>query len=240
MAEKHDESRRKFLSRPVKIIPAVALAGTGMAQVSGALAQSAPGESLAGYKPVYFQEDEWQFLLAACDRLIPAEEAGPGAIAAHVPVFIDKQMLTPYGDGGLWYMQGPFHPDAVPELGYQLKYTPKEIYRTGIADTQAYCQKQYAGKRYQDLTEEEQIKVLSGLESGDVVLENIPGKTFFQYLLTNTKEGYFSDPMYGGNQQLAGWKTVGFPGARADYMDWIEQPNKAYPFGPVSIEGKRG
>jgi len=32
---------------------------------------------------------------------------------------------------------------------------------------------------------------------------------------------------------------IGFPGARADYADWIEQPGKVYPLGPVSIEGAK-
>ena len=43
--------------------------------------------------------------------------------------------------------------------------------------------------------------------------------------------------MYGGNKQMAAWKMIGFPGARADFTDWMDQAGKAYPFGPVSIEG---
>ena len=30
-------------------------------------------------------------------------------------------------------MQGPFHPDVAPELGYQLNQNPREVYRHGIA-----------------------------------------------------------------------------------------------------------
>ena len=32
-------------------------------------------------------------------------------------------------------------------------------------------------------------------------------------------EGYFADPIYGGNRDMAGWKLVGFPGVRYDYRD---------------------
>lgn len=242
MDKQKKESRRKFLFTPVKVLPALAVAGTGIGQVTTAIAQNRTGQGVTveGYHPVYFQPQEWQFLLAACDRLIPAEEAGVGALAANVPVFIDMQMQTTYGDGGLWYMEGPFHPDVVPELGYQLKFSPKELYRTGIADVNDYCVKQYEGKKFSEISEEEQISVLTDLESGKIELPNIPAKIFFQYLWTNTKEGYLSDPMYGGNKDMSGWKTVGFPGARADFMDWVGQYNKPYPMGPVSIEGKRG
>jgi gluconate 2-dehydrogenase gamma chain len=31
---------------------------------------------------------------------------------------------------------------------------------------------------------------------------------------------------------------IGFPGARADYLDWVAQPGKVYPLGTVTIEGK--
>jgi hypothetical protein len=46
---------------------------------------------------------------------------GPGGVEAGVPVFIDRQLDLPYGHGAYFYMQGPFHPDAHPTLGYQLK-----------------------------------------------------------------------------------------------------------------------
>ena len=64
-------------------------------------------------------------------RLIPNDDRGPGALEAGVPEFIDRQMNSPYATGTLWYMQGPFVPDAVPEMGYQLKLTPRELYRLG-------------------------------------------------------------------------------------------------------------
>ena len=63
---------------------------------------------------------------------------------------------------------------------------------------------------------------------------------FFLQLLANTKEGYFADPMYGGNRHMGSWKMIGFPGARADFADWAKQPGKVYPLGPVSIRGETG
>jgi gluconate 2-dehydrogenase gamma chain len=57
--------------------------------------------------------------------------------------------------------------------------------------------------------------------------------------LENAREGYFADPLHGGNRGMAAWKWIGFPGARADFTDWIDQAGKNYPYGPVAISGAR-
>ena len=61
---------------------------------------------------------------------------------------------------------------------------------------------------------------------------------FWTLLLQNTREGYFSDPQYGGNAGMQIWVYIGFPGARANYYEWVG-PDKAYPLGPVDIAGER-
>ncbi|MDB5609618.1 MAG: gluconate 2-dehydrogenase [Bradyrhizobium sp.] len=70
-------------------------------------------------------------MTALVDRLIPADEEGPGPLEAGVAEFTDRQMSEPYGHGALWYMEGPFR-HASPEFGYQLKYTPRELYRAAL------------------------------------------------------------------------------------------------------------
>ena len=42
-------------------------------------------------------------------------------------------------------------------------------------------------------------------------------KDFFNLVLEDVYEGMFSDPIYGGNRDLAGWKLVGYPGAQRAY-----------------------
>jgi gluconate 2-dehydrogenase gamma chain len=64
-------------------------------------------------------------------------------------------------------------------------------------------------------------------------------REFFPLLLQNTKEGYFADPQYGGNHGMAGWLHIGFPGARASYLEWVDRDNVPYRLGPVSITGER-
>lgn len=235
------EPRRRFLRQVLAIVPAATTLGgaTTVAVSQPAMADSSePGKPRA-YTPTYFTAPEWAFLNAAVDHLIPSDQYGAGALETGVPEFIDRQMETPYGAGKLWYMQGPFHPDSLPELGYQLSLVPRDIYRQGIAACNDWCSKNH-GKVFAELDKAKQLDVLKMMESGKIAFDTVPAKTFFSFMLGNTKEGYFADPMYGGNQKMGGWKMVGFPGARADYADWVDQYNVKYPYGPVSILGEKG
>ena len=91
------------------------------------------------------------------------------------------------------------------------------------------------------LSADDQIKVLKGLESGDIALdESVDSKAFFEMLLQNTKEGYFSDPIYGGNKDMGAWKMIGFPGAHYDYKEWVSRYGERVPYPPVSFKGRPG
>ncbi|HBT8171012.1 TPA: gluconate 2-dehydrogenase subunit 3 family protein, partial [Klebsiella pneumoniae] len=187
--------------------------------------------------PQFFNDREWAFINAAVARLIPADELGPGAKEAGVPEFIDRQLNTPYATGSIWYMQGPFNPDVPKEMGYQLPLVPKQIYNLGIADAEAWCQDKYH-KTFAELSGEQQDEALGLWESGKAEFKQLPASLFFTYLLQNTREGFFSDPIHGGNKGMVGWTLINFPGARADFMDWVERGER-YPFPPVSINGER-
>ncbi|MDE1181855.1 gluconate 2-dehydrogenase subunit 3 family protein [Paraburkholderia sp.] len=234
-------SRRGFLRSAVALVPAGTLAGCDVQNTSNSSAnRSAPGQAdtpRADYKPRFFDAKEWSFIHAAVDRLIPPDSEGPGAVDAGVPEFIDRQMDTPYAHGALWYMQAPFK-QGVPELGYQLKLVPRDLYRLGIASVNAYCTTAH-GKPFDALDAATRDTVLGALEKASVELQDVPANVFFAQLLQNTREGYFCDPIHGGNREMGGWKMIGFPGARADFMDFVNQNGQAYPYGPVSIEGKR-
>lgn len=234
-------SRRHFLRSSLSLLPVVTLGGCSVAASPSGI-EPAAGKASAGhdqkYHPRFFSDAEWAFIHAATGRLIPADQLGAGALEAGVPEFIDRQMLTPYASGALWYMHGPFHADAPATMGYQLKLVPQQVYRLGISAADAAI-KQATGKTFAELDEADQVAWLKKLEAGEVVFEQVPAKTFFALLLQNTREGFFCDPIHGGNKDMVGWTLVGFPGARADFMDWVER-NEAYPFPPVSIDGARG
>lgn len=221
-------TRRNFLKLSISAAPAMVV-GTH---------QAAAADAAAAYVPVYFTALEWAFLRAAAARLIPADDLVPGAVEAGVPEFIDKQMATPWAEGRLWYMQGPFAPDAPATMGWQSKLVPREVYRLGIQDANGWTQQTY-GALFADLSPDQQIEALQKIESGEASFAQVPAKTFFSILLANVREGFFSDPRHGGNRNLVGWTLIGFPGARADFMDWVDR-DVAYPLPPVSIDGKRG
>lgn len=234
--------RRGFLRRSIAIVPAAAaLTATGFVagQNMAAHAESPAASSATTYSPVYFHADEWTFIQAAVGRLIPSDETGPGAIEAGVPEFIDRQMEGAFGQAATWYMHGPFVPSS-PLFGYQGKMLPREVYRAGIAATDAWCKANKGGKPFAGLEAAAQDEVLKGLDGGSITFADVGARDFFGFLLQNTKEGYFSDPIHGGNKDTVAWKMIGFPGARADFLDWIDKPGVRYPLPPVSISGPQG
>ena len=245
-SEKTNNSRRDFLVKSMALIPTVVIGSGSVGAVAAASTAQAAERATAGgsasattgdWKPQFFNEREWAFINAAVARLIPADELGPGAREAGVPEFIDRQMNTPYATGSIWYMQGPFNPDVPKEMGYQLPLVPKQIYNLGIADTDEWCQGQYH-QPFAGLTPEQQDAALSQFEAGSAAFKQLPSSLFFSYLLQNTREGFFSDPIHGGNKGMVGWTLINFPGARADFMDWVERGER-YPLPPVSINGER-
>ncbi len=227
-------SRRSLLKASATTAVAVGFAGRG----GSALGAAPPAPDLSSYKPVAFNADEWRFLLAACDRLIPEDASGPGALAANVPVFIDRQMNGDFGHARDWYMQGPFADDPSPLMGYQSPLTPAEVYHLGIKATDAWCRQKF-NAAFADLSAEQKDEVLTGLDKGEITFEDVSAKQFFSFLLQNTKEGFFADPLHGGNKHMIGWALIGFPGARGAYTEWVDQHNVPYPLGPVSLSGER-
>ena len=64
---------------------------------------------------------------------------------------------------------------------------------------------------------------MTGLDEEEVTFEGVSAKTFFDLILENTIEGFFADPIYGGNRDMVGWQYVGFPG-RALRLPRLSQP----------------
>jgi len=191
----------------------------------------------------YLTPPEVRFLDAAVSRLIPADELGPGAKEAGVTAFIDRQMCSSYGVLARSYRMGPW-PEGTPQQGWQCPLTPKEVYREAIREIDAWCNKQYQ-RPFSLLKADEQDTILRGLQNDKIELQALRASVFFGLLLKNTKEGFFSDPIHGGNRDKVGWKLVGFPGvASGDYKKRMspEYDNVAYQVEPVSlldIEEKR-
>ena len=186
-----------------------------------------------GYQ--FFNTLESAFIEAAVDALIPADAIGPGAAALGVAGYIDRQMAGSYGKGDRLYLEGPFA-EGTPQQGYQLRMTPAELIRAGIADVNNHAREKYKNT-FDLLSAMDRVSVMSDLDGRKVDLPTVPTDTFFSLLLQLTVEGYFADPMYGGNKDKASWKMIGFPGATAMYTDKIEPfRNRPYTAEPMSIQ----
>jgi gluconate 2-dehydrogenase gamma chain len=187
--------------------------------------------------PGFLNDAERAFVEAAIARIIPADDLGPGAKEANVAIFIDRQLAGPYGSAETWYMQGPWQKGS-DEQGYQLKLSPAQLYRAAIAAIDAHSQQANGGKRFAELDPQAQDALFHGLEKGDVKVSGDLGKEFFKMLVQNTVEGFLADPIYGGNRDFIGWKLLGFPGPRYNYVAEIEQYGRKYTQPYVGLAGR--
>ncbi|HEX5183453.1 MAG TPA: gluconate 2-dehydrogenase subunit 3 family protein [Allosphingosinicella sp.] len=214
----------------------------------------APTESIKGSLPwqdgmtdappapeggTFLSAAELAFVTAAADRIVPADPTGPSASEAGVPTFIDRQLAGGYGRGDHLFMGGPW-PKGAPTQGYQSRFAPALFYRTAIADIEAHVGSIYSGKAFKDLAPDQQDALLKQCEDGKVQLRRVEAKAFFTMFLQNVMEGYFSDPIYGGNRDMAAWKMIGFPGAHYDYSEWVTRYNQKVPIAPVGLSGRPG
>jgi gluconate 2-dehydrogenase gamma chain len=238
--------RRRFLASVAALPALTGLVMPGLAKAA-TLSGRLPWSPFAGDPPkpinplgwYFFTPDEVAAVEAIVDRFIPADNLSPGGKDSGCAVFIDRQMAGSYGQSSRLYMKGPFMP-GLPTQGYQGALTPSGRYRLGLKALDDYVKATYAGKSFAQLAPEQQDAVLEGMESGKVALKLAPGfnaRAFFDLLLQNTMEGFFADPLYGGNKDMASWKMIGFPGARYDYRAYVGKHGQAYPYGPVSIYG---
>ena len=231
--------RRRFLQGLTAVsttaaVPAGLAPGDARAQhTHGAQPKPAGATATLPQTYMYLTPPEVEFVEAAVARLIPADELGPGAKEAGVAYFIDQQLAGAWGAMARNYRQGPW-PEGTPQQGYQSPLAPKEIYRAAIPEVDAACVFRFQ-KPFAQLQVAQQDQVLSELETGKLALASLPGTFFFNLLLANTIEGFFADPVYGGNRDKIAWKLVGFPGVAASYGEYIERHGVPYNAQPVSI-----
>lgn len=236
----HIIPRRGFLAR-------ASAAGAGVAALTTPLAAIAaePTPALVGGTAVppsnapnegwlVLTAEEAAFFSATADAMIPADALSPSGTECGIPVFIDRQLASAWGAGARMYRAGPFH-QGLPEQGYQLPLTPHDFFAAGVQAANSWSHKTY-GKAFDHLTPEQRVEALTAMEEGKAEFQDFDAQDFFQRLLALTMEGFFSDPIYGGNRGKASWRMLGFPGLPATYADKIEEyRNKRYVAEPQSI-----
>jgi gluconate 2-dehydrogenase gamma chain len=226
--------RRAFLRGAVVGTAALAAGQPVHAQTPAAPAPAAEATPPAAEPLLTLTATEHAFIVAAVDTLIPADDLSPSGSECGVAVFIDRQLAGAYGMGARLYREGPF-PKAKPELGYQLPLNPREFFRAGIAAANTWTRKTY-GKEFDRLSETDREAALKAMEANKAAFEGFSSQMFFNALLQITMEGFFSDPIYGGNRDMAAWKMIGYPGLPATYReDIVTYFGRKYDKPPRSI-----
>jgi gluconate 2-dehydrogenase gamma chain len=181
----------------------------------------------------YFTPEEGEAVEALVDRLIPPDLETPGGKDLGCAVFIDRQLAGPYGHFGGLYVQGPFQ-DGTKEQGPQSPVTPAEHYRKALAALDSHCRNRFS-MSFAQLPAARKDEIIKDLEDGKLKLDDGSDKGFFKLILQDTQLGFFADPIYGGNKDMAAWKMIGFPGAHYDYRDWVERHNETVSLPPIAI-----
>jgi len=230
--------RRKFLVGAGLAGTAVASGLTPANPATPAAAQTAANAATApapDAEPLLaLNETEHAFVVAAVDTFIPADELSPSGSECGCAVYIDRQLASAWGGGAKMYRAGPYF-KGKPEQGYQLPLTPAEFMSAGIAAANEWSRKTY-GHDFDRLDPNKRVEALKAMESGKAEFANFSSRGFFARLLTMTMEGFFGDPIYGGNRNKASWRMLGFPGLPATYAHLIDAyRDKRYVAEPKSI-----
>ncbi|MEV7965520.1 gluconate 2-dehydrogenase subunit 3 family protein [Sphaerisporangium sp. NPDC088356] len=176
---------------------------------------------------LFFDDHEWDTIEAATARVIPTDH-DPGAREAGAVRFIDRYLsgidaVYAAADGsGFLRLSGKLA-DAWRARIADLR----ETYRQGVRDLDAIARERF-GADFVSLGDPEQDAVLEqvsgrprpapvGLtgEDGNLTIQVYAfddGLSFFDALVAHTRQGFYGDPVYGGNRDRVGWRVIGFPG----------------------------
>ena len=198
-------------------------------QVSSLQAQQANSNAI-----IELSINEQKELEAIVETIIPSDSVSPGAKEAGVIYFIARQLGTDYGSNARMYMQSPFiqpgqkgpitvdgitysagSADVPWQAGmkYQYNMTLRDFWRYGLDALQKYANSVF-GSNFEDLSASNQVQILNNIyDNKPTDFNGIVPRDFIQEVLFMTWSGFFMDPMYGGNNNMVGWKLTGFTGA---------------------------
>ena len=184
--------------------------------------------------PTFFDPHQRATIEAAMARIIPTDDQ-PGAKEAGTIEFLDRYLsgldfIYAKPDGsGFEKLEG-----KRAEAWKQRIEIIRGTYLTGIKELDRRSQSQF-GREFVRLTPEQQDQILADLERPSLPIE-AAGETartiadfapvepalqqtnaeidldFFPLLALHTRQGFYSDPIYGGNKDRVGWKLIGFEG----------------------------
>jgi gluconate 2-dehydrogenase gamma chain len=156
---------------------------------------------------MFFNDEQARTVEAVAERIIPGDNQNAGATDAGVVYYVDRALAGVSAD-------------------------LQVVYRLGLHALEQLCQAAHS-RPFAELSAEQQDEIIRRF-LGPEVGEPSPGLMFgpedqaegadqslvarlLVVLREHTVEGYFCDPVYGGNRDAVGWKLVGFPGAHWGY-----------------------
>ncbi len=182
----------------------------------------------------FFDAHQRETVEAAMSRIIPTDDR-PGAREAGTIEFLDRYLsgidfIYARPDGsGFEKLEG-----KRAEAWRQRIEILRETYAAGIEELDRRSRAQF-GADFVGLTGEQQDSVLAAMERPARQAEEALGEAqvtagfapvepamqqtsaevqldFFPLLALHTRQAFYSDPIYGGNKDRAGWKLIGFDG----------------------------
>lgn len=187
----------------------------------------------------FFTPHEAQVVEALTARIMPGTPEDPGAREAGVVYYIDNMLAYQDGLPEPTYRQPPYAEtyqgeeppattngytviwvaeDEIERYGYQSILTPRDVFRIGVAAADRYANERF-GATVLELSEAQQDQLITALLDNEATgFDPLTPEAFFYALRRYTGEGLFSDPVYGGNRNLVGWRLIGYPGAQRAYL----------------------
>jgi gluconate 2-dehydrogenase gamma chain len=182
----------------------------------------------------FFDPHQRATIAAAMARMIPTDDT-PGATEAGTIDFLDRYLSGPGSiyaapDGNGFEVLTGRRLDA----WTQRLEVVRARYVAGVLALDAAAQRR--GGRFVDLDDDQQDEVLREVERpqgreqeadaarAKVALYGAPVEAalqqtsaevdlgFVPLLALHTRQGFYADPVYGGNRDHVGWKVIGFPG----------------------------
>lgn len=182
----------------------------------------------------FFDAHQRATIEAAMARIIPSDDGTPGAREAGCITFVERYLsgldyIFAKPDGsGFEVLEG-----RAAQAWRQRIEIMRGKYADGIRDLDARSHTRF-GAAFKDLSPESQDEILRAVEAGVTgepttltVSDGLAGPlgepalqqtsteidlNFFPLLVAHTRQGFYADPIYGGNQGQVGWQVIGFPG----------------------------
>ena len=260
-----NQTRREFLKLGLAAAASAAMAsgieipllGTQNSSIKNQLTNvQTRVKTLVGF--VSLSVTEQSLLEKIVETIIPTD-ADPGAKEAGVIYFIDRQLAGDYGQSANMFMDGPFVPPGQtgsitvgsqtysagsPKVrvgagtNYQYPLNLREFWRVGLVALQAYANSAYGGN-FETLSSANQLLLLQDLWGNKPTsFGNILPSDFAYELVFMTWAGFLMDPIYGGNQNMVGWKYTGFNGVNFGnfYGEGLDQRTLMVATAPTRLQ----